>query len=373
MLMPVPTLMRAALIGAFGFATVAQAQITVPTFGTRGSVSDEVVTEFMVSLREALRVDSDIEVRNGDLITPGIAGSLDPDLTILIIAAVEGTRYAVSGEISQSNSTEGAPFMISLIVVDAVQERSSDVLSESFAVSGIAAAAAKLADLIIDFIGAAAGLPAGSAELWVTSLPGEADLLVNGVPVGRTSEIDVLSFQEGRYLVEVRKEGFLPESRMVELRDMETVLLSVQLTPIAGGSILVTSVPKARVFLDGVFQGGSPLAVEATLGEHSVRLERDGFETTVLTVRVRDFFRVTRLQEALRPTTDPLLFWPEDRPYLVFIDGELQPGGYAEGVSPGLIDIDIRRAGEHRSFLRALPSTGVFELDFATGELIPIR
>ena len=200
--------MRVALIGAFGFATVAQAQITVPTFGTRGSVSDEVVIEFMVSLREALRIDSDIEVRNGDLITPGIAGSLDPDLTILIIAAVEGTRYAVSGEISQSNSTEGAPFMISLIVVDAVQERSSDVLSESFAVSGIAAAAAKLADLIIDFIGAAAGLPAGSAELWVTSLPGEADLLVNGVPVGRTSEIDVLSFQEGRYLVEVRKEGF---------------------------------------------------------------------------------------------------------------------------------------------------------------------
>lgn len=63
MLMPVPTLMRVALIGAFGFATVAQAQITVPTFGTRGSVSDEVVIEFMVSLREALRIDYSAELR----------------------------------------------------------------------------------------------------------------------------------------------------------------------------------------------------------------------------------------------------------------------------------------------------------------------
>ena len=90
----------------------------------------------------------------------------------------------------------------------------------------------------------------------------------------------------------------------------------------------MTSVPKARVFLDGVFQGGLQLAVEATLGEHSVRLERDGFETTVLTVRVRDFFRVTRLQEALRRR--------QTRSCLAggsFLFGvyrwRVQPGGYA--------------------------------------------
>ena len=163
----------------------------------------------MVSLREALRIDSDIEVRNGDLITPGIAGSLDPDLTILIIAAVEGTRYASPGRSARVTRRGCA-------VHDQPYRRRRRFKTQFGCPLGVLCrfghrrAVAKLADLIIDFIGAAAGLPGGSAELWVTSLPGEADMLVNGVPVGRTSEIDVLSFQEGRYLVEVRKEGFLP-------------------------------------------------------------------------------------------------------------------------------------------------------------------
>jgi hypothetical protein len=125
------------------------------------------------------------------------------------------------------------------------------------------------------------------------------------------------------------------------------------------------------VTVDGIEHGWSPIALEAAVGEHEVRLERDGFEPVDLSVRVRDFFRVTRVQERLTPIRDPLVFWDEERTYLVFIGGVLQPGGYAPEALPGLLDIDLRLAGDSRSFLRALPETGTFRLDLESGELVP--
>lgn len=362
--------LRAALFVLIFLATFARSQVTVPTFGTRGDLPEVVVSSFMATFRDAVAAKTGLEVGRGDLITAGIASSLDPALTMLIIAELEGTRYAVSGEISRGTGDGTAPYMISLIVVDAVQERSSDVLSASFDLEDVVLAASELAAQLDLFIDAASGLPRGEAELWVSSQPGQAELRVNGVPVGRTSELEVLALPEGRYELELRKEGFLPETRMVELTDGETRFLNVLLTPIAAGSILIVSRPRARVNVDDIDHGWSPVAVEASVGEHEVRLERDGFETSILSVRVRDFFRVTRVQEALTPLTDPLLFWEEVRPYLVFIDGVLQPGGYAVAVEPGLHDIDIRLAGTNRSYLRALPDTGVFWLDLETGELL---
>lgn len=366
-------LLRIALYLVICLGTFARSQVTVPTFGTRGDVPDMVVSTFMSTFRDAVASATGLEIGRGDLITAGIASSLDPDLTMLIIAELGGTRYALSGEIGRASGIGTAPYTISLLVVDAVQERSSDVLTASFVLDDVVLIANGLAVQVATFIGAAEGLPEGDAELWVSSQPGEAELRVDGVPYGRTSDLEVLALPEGRYEIELRKEGFLPETRMVELTSGETRFLNVQLTPIAAGSILVSSRPRARVFVDGVPHGWTPVAVEASVGEHEVRLERDGFEISVQSVRVRDFFRVTRVQEALSPLADPLLFWEEQRPYLVFIDGILQPGGYARGALPGLLDIDIRLAGDNRSYLRALPDTGVYLLDLETGELIPFE
>lgn len=362
--------LRVALFVLICLATFARSQVTVPTFGTRGDVPEVVVASFMTSFRDAVAARSGLEVDRGELITAGIASSLDPALTMLIIAELEGTRYALSGEISRGSGDETSMYMISLIVVDAVQERSSDVLSASFDIEDLVLAASELAEQIAVFVAAASGLPEGDAELWVSSQPGQAELRVNGVPVGFTSQLEVLALAEGRYEIEVRKEGFLPETRMLELTSGETQFLNIRLTPIAAGSILVSSHPRARVRVDGIDHGWTPVAVEASVGEHEVQLERDGFETSTLSVRVRDFFRVTRVQEALTPLTDPLLFWDEERPYLVFIGGVLQPGGYAVGIGPGLLDIDIRIAGEIRSYLRALPDSGTFLLDLESGQLI---
>ena len=64
-------------------AGAASAQVTVPTLGTRGTVPDRLVETVTAGLRAGL-VEAGFVVQPGDLITAGIAGSLEPEFTRLI-------------------------------------------------------------------------------------------------------------------------------------------------------------------------------------------------------------------------------------------------------------------------------------------------
>lgn len=360
-------LLIAAASSAFGWA-----QITIPTFGVRGAVPPDILDGFMAALRRAVHETTGLEVSEGDLITAGIAGSLEPTFTTLI-AEVDGTRYAVSGEIARAPVGAGQPpYLVNLLVVDVERKRHTDLISETLARDRIADAAGSLARAIATFTGAAIELPAGNAGLFVSSEPGDAEVLLGGIRVGRTSQLDVLMLEPGRYELEVRKEGFLPETRMVVLQGEDTSFVHVNLTATSGGSLQLTSTPPARVFLDDRFEGTTPITLAALPGTHTLRLERDGFRPKTFSVPVRNY-RVTRvLDERLEPLTEPLVFWPEEREHLVFIDGLLQPGGYARGLGPGLVVFEVRRGDERWRYTRAIPERGVFSFDPATGELSPL-
>jgi len=324
-----------AMLAALAWCGVATAQISVPTFGTRGGVPDEVVAQVMPALRHLVAEATGLQVSNGDLITPGIAGSLEPDFAMLI-AELDNARYAVSGEIARSPASGGEPYAINLIVVDAELGRNTDLISRAFDPTDMEGTLRSLATAVADFVGAAVALPQGSAGLFVSSEPGDADVMVDGVAVGKTSRLDVLMLQAGRHELEVRKEGFLPETRTVELRADDTSFVHVILTAISGGSIQLSSAPgNVRAYLDGMLEGRTPLTLSALPGSHTVRLERDGFAPESFSVLVRNY-RVTRVDVALQAAADPLVFWPEEREVIVTVDGVLQPGGYARGLQPGL-------------------------------------
>lgn len=347
----------------------ATSRVSVPTFGTRGGVPDELVSTFMQALRQAVASATGLGVSNGDLITPGIAGSLEPDFAVLI-AELDDARYAISGEIGRSLVATSEPYTVNLIVVDADHDRSTDLISLPLDPSEVPSAAADLAQSVAAFTGAAVQLPTGDAGLFVSSEPGEADVFIDGVAVGRTSLMDVLMLPAGRYDLEVRKEGFLPETRTVELTSGDTGFVHVILTAISGGSIQLASVPSARVLLDGSGQGRTPLTLPALPGNHTLRLERDGFLPETVSVLVRNY-RVTRVDAELTPRTSPLVYWDEERTVLVYIDGALQTGGYAADLKPGLRTFELRSGGETRTYLRAVPSSGVFRLDLRSGQLEP--
>ncbi len=362
-------LLVAALVAIL--ASAATAQVSVPTFGIRGTVPDEVLSNFMAAFRSSVAAATGLEVKSGERITSGIAGSLDPELAMLI-AEVDSARYAVSGELARVDDAGPTAYTVNLVVVDAQYKRATDVITTSLDVNDPASAAADLAAIVAEFTTAQLELPEGDAGLFVSSEPGDAQVFVNGVAIGHTGQLDVAMLKPGRYQVEVRKEGFLPEVRMVELRTGDTSFLPVVLTPISGGSVQVTSYPAARVTLDGVPAGTSPATLPALPGIHTITLERDGFEKETHYANVRNY-RVTRVETTLTPEAPLVVFWDEHREVLVYVDGRLQPGGYAPGIEPGLREFELVRGVEVRRFLRAVPDRGAYRLDLTTGELVPLE
>jgi len=186
------------------------------------------------------------------------------------------------------------------------------------------------------------------------------------------SRLDVATLAPGRYQLEVRKEGFLREVRMVDLRADDTAFVHVILTAISGGSIQISATPRAAVLLDGIEVGATPVTVPALPGTHRVTLEREGFLSETVDVLVRNY-RVSRVEATLVPAVEPLVFWDERREVLVFVDGVFQPGAYAENLQAGLRTFELRSGGETRSYLRAVPSDGAYRLDLETGELVPLQ
>ncbi len=362
-------LLSAALVAAALLLQFSYAQVTVPTFGTRGDVDEAALAAFMASFRSAVAAATGLEVRVGERITSGIAGSLDPELTMLI-AEVDGSRYAVSGEVSRVPDGGAAPYTVNLIVVDSQVARATDLITAPLDPTAPAGAAADLAGVVAGFTTAVLELPQGDAGLFVSSEPGDAQVFVDGVAVGHTGQLDVAMLRSGRYQVEVRKEGFLPEVRMVELRQGDTSFLHVILTAISGGSVQVTSDPPARVRLDGEPAGRTPATLPALPGVHTVTLERDGFVTETFHANVRNY-RVTRVEATLTPVAPLVVYWAEEREVIVYVDGRLQAGGHAVGIAPGLREFELVRGGEVRRYLRAVPDSGVHRLDLVTGELIP--
>src|SRR5690606_40268213 len=106
---PASCLRCAVALLVLALACTGVAQISVPTFGTRGEVQAQVVEEFMAEFRAAVAAATGLEVRSGELITPGIAGSLAPEFAVLI-AELDGPRFAISRAIAGLVDPGGGPY-----------------------------------------------------------------------------------------------------------------------------------------------------------------------------------------------------------------------------------------------------------------------
>jgi hypothetical protein len=362
----VPKLVLALLVGLllFGQAQEGDSSIVVPVFGTRGEVAEQVLQDFMRIFRDAVAQRTGLTVKPGELVSQGLTGSLEPDFAFFA-TQLEGTRFAVSGEVRAVAET----YAVSILVVDANNQRSSDVIDEAFSTSTVSQVAVALAAEVERFVTPMQGLQEGSASLFISSQPSEVQVFINDTNVGETGTLDVLGLQPGSYTLELRREGYLPEVRRVDLKDGVTELVNVVLTPIAGGSLQIISTPKGEIFVDDVSVGLSPLTVQALPGERVVRLHRQGFEILTREVQVRES-RVTRIEEKLVPSFERMVFWDLTGAGLLTIDGVLQSSSFAE-LTPGDHVFEVRQGGEQRSFSLTIPETGVYRFNLETGFLEP--
>lgn len=344
------------------------AQIVTPTFGTRGEVPEVLLERFMEIFRQQLELRTGLSVLPGATVAQTLVGRLEPDVAAAI-ATLGGGRYSVAGEIiALDTGLRQRSYTVNLLVTDARSRRSSDLFSQPLEPAEVPAAVAALTRAVGAFVNPASTPARGSASLFITSDPEGASIYLNGVEVGTTAN-PLLPLAPGTYEVELRKKGYVPESDTVTLEMEETQFLAFSLTEIRGGSILVSSVPSAEVFLDGRRVGRTPLTIEAQPGVRTLRLARPGFESETQSVTVRNFFVSRVPQVRLEPVYESLVFWTPPTGFTVSVDGIARPRNFAANLQPGPHRVVVSRRGVDLPFTFELPRPGIFELDLQTREL----
>ncbi len=124
-----------------------------------------------------------------------------------------------------------------------------------------------------------------SGQLLCTTEPAGATVLVNGISRGVTP-VEVMVPRGGAVLT-FRKEGYKDVEQSVGMSAGERRTLALKLDGRPARLTVVTEPDKAKVYLDGNFQGTSPVTAESVVsGAHEIRVELAGHASLSRTVQL---------------------------------------------------------------------------------------
>ena len=154
-------------------------------------------------------------------------------------------------------------------------------------------------------------LMSDSGTLSLTSDPGGAEVLVNGISRGHTP-CRVDRIPGGTVTLEIRTEGFQPHTREITLAAGEVQNVDVQLKPLPG-TLRVVSIPEGgRVYINDEFKGETPYDLaNAKPGTYRVRVDKAGHAPVARDVTlgkgssITEEFRLTRITGRLELITAP--------------------------------------------------------------------
>lgn len=108
-------------------------------------------------------------------------------------------------------------------------------------------------------------------------------LEVDGKPADTASEAFVLPF--GEYKISATKQGYQPFELSVVLSE-ETYTLNLSLQPLEGRITFQSQPVKTSIYIDGTYQGVTPLTVSMEYGEHELLAKASDYEefSTTLTI-----------------------------------------------------------------------------------------
>jgi len=133
---------------------------------------------------------------------------------------------------------------------------------------------------------------AGLGTLYVESDPVGATVFLDGRYIGVTP-LTERNLPEGRYRIEVERQGYTSVSRTVNINSGRSSLLSVTLLPELGRLVILGDVPGTQVFVDGrlvATLARTPAQLDAgslEAGEVEVTLVAPGYGTVVQRVTIR--------------------------------------------------------------------------------------
>jgi len=124
------------------------------------------------------------------------------------------------------------------------------------------------------------------AQLWISSSPQGAEILVNGKSVGTTPLSASISVDPGELQVEARRAGYLRAARILSLGDgaRGDVAFALEEDVTASPSSrsllrVVASEPGVEIAVDGIVRPNAGSGVSLPQGRHQLRVTLAGFET----------------------------------------------------------------------------------------------
>ena len=126
-----------------------------------------------------------------------------------------------------------------------------------------------------------------SGMITCTTEPSGATVFVNGIEHGLTP-VDVMVPRGGVRLT-VRKEGYKEITQTVSVPTGEKKTVALKLEGIPARLSVVTEPEQAKVFIDGDYQGKSPvMGAEVRPGTHTIRVELAGYAADTRTVQLEN-------------------------------------------------------------------------------------
>ncbi|MBS2023711.1 MAG: TonB-dependent receptor, partial [Deltaproteobacteria bacterium] len=95
-----------------------------------------------------------------------------------------------------------------------------------------------------------------------------------------------LQLPPGRRTLQIRKDGYLPSYRRVEVLAKKTIAADFALAPVTGGLVVNTDERGAAVEVDGHLLGFTPAVLEVPVGDRVVKVSLNGFQSQETTVKV---------------------------------------------------------------------------------------
>jgi hypothetical protein len=130
------------------------------------------------------------------------------------------------------------------------------------------------------------GTPVQSGGMNLQSVPDGASLMVNGEYRGKTP-LNISGLSPGNYAVTFSRFGFMDFSTQVPVEQGKIAEVTATLQPKTGTLTVNSTPPGARVLLDGVVAGISPVVLEnISADNHTVMLEKEGYLTAAREVRI---------------------------------------------------------------------------------------
>jgi|GEM_PF-831408 len=163
--------------------------------------------------------------------------------------------------------------------------------------------------------------PLNVSHIRLTTEPVEASVYLNNNFVGRTSAEAPMTLlvPAGRHVLRIEKGSYLPVRRLVQTEPGDDVQTIVRLTPQEGYLYLTSTPPTCEVYLDGQYEGLTPVRVaRRQTGSGRLLLHRAGYrdygkKVTVTLGAVDDLDLTLREQRGAEPTFEP--------PGMVYVPG----------------------------------------------------